>query len=105
VGFVPNFEPSIVAAVLRHMNDDHTDDSLLIVRAYAAPDATAAVMTGLDHRGGTWSYLAADGPAEITLPWSREISERGEIRREIVAMHDTASALLREPRDPADQSE
>jgi hypothetical protein len=78
VGFVPNFEPSIVAAVLRHMNNDHPGDSLLIVRAYAAPDATAAVMTGLDHRGGTWSYLAAAGPDQGTR--GDQTRDRGNAR-------------------------
>jgi hypothetical protein len=91
---VPTFEQSTISAVLDHMNNDHPDDNLLIVRAFATTDAAAAVMTDLDHLCGTWSYEAGDASAELTVPWSREISERGEIRREIVALYDAACARL-----------
>jgi hypothetical protein len=91
---VTTFDQSTISAVLDHMNNDHPDDNLLIVRAFATTDAAAAVMTGLDHRGGTWSYEAGDAAAELTLPWSREIGERPEIRREIVALYDAACERL-----------
>jgi hypothetical protein len=87
---VPTFAPEIVDAVLAHMNLDHNDDNLLIVRAFGNPDATRATMTTLDHRGGTWSH--DDG--ELSVPWSTEIAERAEIRREIVALYDAACAKL-----------
>ncbi|HLU63846.1 MAG TPA: DUF2470 domain-containing protein, partial [Protaetiibacter sp.] len=32
------FAPEVVEAVLHHMNDDHIDDNLLIVRAFAGRD-------------------------------------------------------------------
>ncbi|MEP6482234.1 MAG: DUF2470 domain-containing protein [Rhodoglobus sp.] len=88
------FPTATVDAVLAHMNSDHTDDNLLIVRAFAAPDATSATMTTLDHRGGTWTYALAGSDHELTLPWTAEISERPEIRREIVALYDSACAAL-----------
>ena len=91
---MPIFEQSIVSAVLDHMNNDHQDDSLVIVRAFGRADATAAVMTGFDHLGGTWSYTAGGEAGELTVPWSVEISERSEIRREIVGLHDTASTRI-----------
>ena len=40
-----SFPEQVVDAVLAHMNDDHTDDSLRIVQAFGHPDATAATMT------------------------------------------------------------
>lgn len=76
------------------MNNDHPDDNSLIVRAFATPDATAAVMSTLDEFGGTWTYEAGDATAEVTVPWSTEISERGAIRREIVALYETACDRL-----------
>jgi hypothetical protein len=76
------------------MNNDHPDDNLLIVRAFATVDATAAVMSDFDHLGATWSYEAGDAAAELTVPWSRAISERGEIRRQIVALYATACERL-----------
>jgi hypothetical protein len=51
-------------------------------------------MVALDGSGGTWSYLIADDEREVTVPWSVEISERVEIRREIVVLYDKACATL-----------
>lgn len=87
---MPTFSPDVVDAVLAHMNSDHNDDNLLIVRAFGHPDATTATMTTLDHLGGTWQHEAG----LVTVPWSAEISERAEIRREIVTLYDTACARL-----------
>ena len=76
------------------MNDDHPADSLLIARAFATSDATSAVMTSLDEHGGTWAYTADDEDHSVTVPWSKEISERAEIRREIVELYDAACGKL-----------
>ena len=91
---MPTFSPEIIAAVLHHMNDDHNDDSLLIARAFGAPGATAATMTSLDESGGTWSVTEGDGQRDLTVPWSTTISERAEIRREVVVLYDAACQRL-----------
>ena len=76
------------------MNSDHNDDNLLIARAFGDPDATSATMTTLDESGGSWVYTAPSGEAELTVPWSTTISERAEIRREIVVLYDAACETL-----------
>ena len=91
---MPDFEPAITAAVLHHMNDDHPEDSLLIARAFGHTDATDAVMTALDTEGGTWLYTLEGSEIELTLQWTAPISERPEIRREIVVLYDEACAKL-----------
>jgi hypothetical protein len=88
------FPASTVDAVLAHMNSDHNDDNLLIVRAFGSRDAASATMTTLDHRGATWAYVTGGADHELTLPWRAEISERAEIRQEIVALYDAACAEL-----------
>lgn len=89
------FPDEVVAAILHHMNDDHTDDSLLIVRAFGAPEATAATMTGLDGEGGTWRVEAGEDVSELRVAWpGGPISERPEVRREVVALYDAACARL-----------
>lgn len=89
------FSAQVVDAVLAHMNDDHTDDSLLIVRAFALPDAEAATMTGLDERAGHFTATTAGSSEEVRVPWpAGRISERAEIRREVVALYDEACARL-----------
>jgi len=87
---VPTFPETTVAAVLAHMNGDHPEDNLLIARAFGNPDATSATMTTLDEFGGTWDV---DG-SELVVPWTSEIAERPEIRREIVVLYDRACEKL-----------
>ena len=76
------------------MNDDHPEDRLLIALAFANSDATSAVMTSLNETGGTWAYTADDEDHSVTVPWTTEISERAEIRREIVVLYDAACEKL-----------
>jgi hypothetical protein len=91
---VPTFAPEIVTAVLAHMNGDHQDDSLLIARAFGSLDAESATMTTLDENGGTFTYLLGGESREVTVPWTAPISERAEIRREVVVLYDRACAIL-----------
>jgi hypothetical protein len=85
-----SFPQEVVDAVLRHMNDDHTDDSLAIVRANGAANAISATMTGIDGTAGTWMVSEPDSERELLISWSEPITERAEIRREIVRLHTAA---------------
>ena len=89
------FPPDVVDAILRHMNGDHTDDNLLIARAFVAPAAEASVMTGLDGDGGFWDVTVDGATSRASVAWpAGPITERGEVRREIVALYDEACAVL-----------
>ncbi|MFT4158176.1 MAG: DUF2470 domain-containing protein [Microbacterium sp.] len=92
------FDTAIVSAVLRHMNGDHADDNLLIVGAFAgipADEIADAVMMGFDGDGGIWSYTRQGAASEIRIPWpGGSISERPEVRREVVALYDLACERL-----------
>ena len=84
------------------MNDDHADDNLLIARAFGDRGASAARMVGVDGDGGDWLYSVIatdkDTPAAaetaLRVEWSSPITERAEIRREIVVLYDRACAVL-----------
>jgi len=104
------FDDAALAGVLGHMNDDHADDNLLIARAFATDagvadaDITASLMTGFDGDQGVWQVTLGDGStADLAVPWpSGPISERREVRREIVALYDAACHRLGiEPRPHA----
>lgn len=80
------------------MNDDHAEDNLLIARAFASASdikITGAVMVDLDGLGGVWQITRAGIPEELDVPWiGGPITERAAVRREIVALYDTACERL-----------
>lgn len=91
------FEPDTLAGVLGHMNNDHIDDNLLIARAFSPlPDVVQSVMTAFDGDRGQWHVITADGAEDvISVPWpGGPITERREVRREIVALYDAACERL-----------
>ncbi|MBS1906675.1 MAG: biliverdin-producing heme oxygenase [Actinobacteria bacterium] len=89
------FDAAVVAAVTAHMNDDHTDDNLLIARAFGRPEATAARMTGVDADGGTWSVTDPAGVHELIVPWPQgPLSDRPQIRKAVVLLYRTACERL-----------
>jgi hypothetical protein len=92
------FAADVVAVVLRHMNGDHTDDNLLIVRAFApasGDEITDAVMTAFDGDGGEWRFTRGAATEFVRVPWpGGPIDERPAVRREIVALYDAACARL-----------
>lgn len=91
------FEDDVISAVLRHMNHDHSGDSILIARAFsdAGDGVTDAVMTGLDGDGGVWTVTAGGETAALRVQWpGGPITERPEIRREVVALYDLACTRL-----------
>jgi len=51
-------------------------------------------MVSLDGNGGTWQYSVGDAPRDLTVAWSEPITERPQIRREIVRLYDLACAEL-----------
>ena len=91
------FDDDAVAGVVGHMNDDHPDDNLLIARAFSPlADVIWAEMTTFDGAGGQWHVITAAGDEDvIRVPWpGGDITERREVRREIVALYDAACARL-----------
>lgn len=89
------FSPEVVAAVLHHMNDDHNADNILFVRAFAGVEPESARMTGFDHLGGDWAYTVDGVEHDLRIPWTQEISERPQVRREVVKLYDIACEKLR----------
>lgn len=89
-----DFEPDVVAAVVAHMNDDHADDSLLIVRAFAEPGATRARMVGVDSAAGEWVAVIDGREHTVRVPWIEPATERAMLRTAVVALFRAASERL-----------
>ncbi|UPT23282.1 DUF2470 domain-containing protein [Thermobifida alba] len=80
------------------MNADHPEDTLLIVRALGGrPEATAARMTGLDGTAGEYSATVAGREVVVRIPWSQPITERAQIRAEVVRLYRQACERLGVP--------
>ena len=98
------FDADVIAAVLRHMNGDHTDDNILIARAFSAEsesagesaaEITESVMTGFDGEAAWWDVTRAGVVSELRVPWpGGPIADRPSVRRQVVALYDAACARL-----------
>lgn len=90
-----SFSPEVVAAVTAHMNGDHPEDTLLICRALGGrPEATAARMTGLDGDGGDYAVTVDGTEHAVRVPWAQPLTERAQIRTEVVRMYREACDRL-----------
>lgn len=100
-----SFPVEVVDAVCSHMNDDHPDDCLLIVRGLGgAGTATEARMTGLDGAAARFEVVLADGAVEqVQVPFAEPVTDRPQIRLGVVRLyHDACEALGVTPR-PAEE--
>jgi hypothetical protein len=91
------FDDATLRGVLGHMNNDHTDDNMLIAGAFSTvPGVVSAEMISFDGDGGDWRIVTAGGEEDVVrIPWpGGPITERPEVRREIVALYDLACARL-----------
>jgi heme oxygenase len=94
VHFSP-FTPEVVGQIMRHMNDDHTADSLLIVKAYGGqPDATAATMSGMDANAITFAVTVDGAEVSAQVPFSQRLTSRPQVRAEVTRMYHDARAEL-----------
>lgn len=92
------FADDVIAGVTGHMNDDHADDNLLIARAFGSPGAVASRMVGVTAEAGVWLVTDGDGEREVSVPWpGGAISERPQIRREVVSLYRAACERLGVP--------
>ncbi|WP_433300511.1 DUF2470 domain-containing protein [Actinoplanes sp. CA-030573] len=89
------FPPEVVAQVARHMNDDHADDNVLIVRGLGGiPSATAARMSGLDRDAMEFAAVVDGIEVPVRVPFSERLTDRGQVRSEAVRMYREACAAL-----------
>lgn len=86
------FPPDVVAAVCRHMDDDHAEAALLIARALGeVPDAVAARTTDLDGDGLVLTVTRRGGDEQVVrVPFAAPVTERAEVRAAVVELHERA---------------
>lgn len=94
------YSEATITGVCNHMNSDHVEDNLLIVRSLGGrPDATDARMATIGPDGAVFSATVDGSPVEVTVPWGGVPAERADFRHEVVRMyHEACAALGVEPR-------
>lgn len=94
------YSDAVVHGVCNHMNSDHVEDNLLIVRSLGGrPDATDARMATIGPAGAVFNATVDGGDLEVVVPWSGVPAERADFRHEVVRMyHEACAALGVEPR-------
>jgi hypothetical protein len=93
------FSSEVIAAIMRHMNVDHSADCLLICKGLGGQlDAQSAMMTGMDPDGINFVALVDGKQVPVHLPWYGPLVERAQVRGEVTRMyHDALTALGMEP--------
>lgn len=85
----------VVAAVARHMNDDHADDNVVICRALGGyPEATAATFTGMTTTAARFTASGPDGERTVEIDFADRVTERAEVRTQVAALYHRSAALL-----------
>jgi putative heme iron utilization protein len=89
------FEPEVVAQIAKHMNDDHAEDNVLIVRGLGGMDgATSARMSGMDEDAMEFAAAVNGVEVPVRIPFSERLTERRQVRAEAVRMYRDACATL-----------
>lgn len=87
------FPPDVVAAVCRHMDDDHRDDALLICRTLGGqPSATAVSTVDVDTEAVHFSVQVDGEQVPVRVPFAAPVTERAELRHAVVELHRRAVA-------------
>lgn len=91
---VPSFDADAVAAICRHMNDDHRADALLICQHLAgAHDAVDAETVGVDATRMHFAVRRADGSVRSTaVAFAAPVAERAQVRTAVVELYERACA-------------
>jgi heme oxygenase len=89
------FEPKVIAAICHHMNTDHVSDTLVICQgAGGQRGAEAARMTGFDGEGADFAAVVEGSEVRIRIDWAAPLSERAEVRPEIVRLFTESKESL-----------
>lgn len=89
-----DFSPEVVAAICRHMNDDHRDDALLICRTLGrVPDAVDATAVHVDAAAMRFQVQRPDGTVEeAEVRFAEPALERSHVRLAVVELYERACA-------------
>jgi len=80
------------AGIITHMNADHGDAMILLVRKYAGIEASEATMTAVDRLGFHLRLRTAEGMKGTRINYPSEVRSPGDARKALVEMVRRAKA-------------
>ena len=80
--------------IIQHMNADHKDALVLLVREFARIEAQEATMTAVDRLGFHVRVKTPDGMRGARIAFLREVSSPAETRKVLVAMVQQARSQV-----------
>ncbi len=85
----------VVDGILAHMNADHAEAGLAIVRVNFAANAVSAEMIGVETGRGLWRAVYSDDSSRIVeVPWGAPVETAEDVRRIVVAMAEAAEERI-----------
>jgi len=95
----PAFPPDAVAAICRHMNDDHRADAVLICRHLAGlGDAVDAETVDVDAEAMHFRVQCSDGTVRpASVAFAEPALERAQVRVAVVELYERACAAAGRP--------
>lgn len=90
----PSFDAAAVAAICRHMNEDHREDAVLICRHLGGvDDVVAAETVGVDAAGLAFQVRRSGGAVVlVAVPFAAPVAGRPEVRAAVVELYERACA-------------
>jgi heme iron utilization protein len=84
-----------MAEIIQHMNADHKDALVLLVRTFAGIESTEATMTAVDRLGFHVRLKTPDGMRGARIAFLTEASSPAETRKVLVEMVQQARSLAK----------
>jgi putative heme iron utilization protein len=89
------FPPEAVEQIARHMNENHAEDNVLIVRGLGGiRSATAAKVSGVDVDAMEFAAVVDEIEVPVRIPFGTRLTERRQVRTEAVRMYREACTAL-----------
>ena len=86
--------PELVQGVCGHMNDDHAEAALAIVRTLGGlPLADSVTTTAVDERSITFLADVAGAATEVVVPFAEPANDRQGVRTAVVELSARAQGV------------
>src|SRR5688500_6360319 len=85
----------VAPQIMKHVNDEHVENMIEYLRAFTdVQDATFAMAVAMDRHGMDIEAETPGGKQTRRIGWSEELTERPQVREQMVRLTNEAHAKL-----------